>query len=99
MSQARWHDELRIPAHSREQLREFRRRVWTIKLVEASGRGRGERASSAFSLVFALDRFFDTPAWLRESDSQYSRPLSLLCLGALHRWVWRFRDSISCARC
>ncbi len=35
MSQAHWQNELRIPATLAEQLRDFRRRVWTIKLVEA----------------------------------------------------------------
>ena len=48
MSQAQWHNELRIPGALASQLREFRRRVWTIKLAEAiAGIQRGLEDSAA----------------------------------------------------
>ncbi len=53
-----------IPSSLVTQLSEFRRRVWTIKMLEATG-------IALFSIffgvlcVFALDRIFDSPAWIR----------------------------------
>ena len=64
MSQAQWHNELRIPATLALKLGEFRRRVWTIKLIEAIAVA-AISVLVAFLLVFALDRLLDTPAWLR----------------------------------
>ena len=97
MSQAQWHNELRIPAALALKLGEFRRRVWTIKLVEAIAVA-AISVLVAFLSVFALDRLFDTPAWLR----------ALVGIGAaigccavpwfLHRWVWRFRRLDQLAR-
>jgi hypothetical protein len=97
MSQAQWHNELRIPGALALQLREFRRRVWTIKLAEAIAAATTS-ILIAFLLVFALDRLFDTPAWLR----------GLIGLAAvfglcavpwfLHRWVWRFHRLDQLAR-
>ncbi len=55
-----------IPSSLVTQLSEFRRRVWTIKMLEATG-------IALFSIffgvlcVFALDRIFDSPAWIRAS--------------------------------
>lgn len=97
MSQAQWHNELRIPGALALQLREFRRRVWAIKLVEAMAMA-GTSALVAWIFVFALDRVFDSPSWLR----------ALVLVGAfagccvvpwcLHRWVWRFRRLDQLAR-
>ncbi len=64
MSQASWHNELRIPGSLAVQLREFRRRVWTIKLFEALAAAVAS-VLTAFIVVFVLDRLFDTPGWLR----------------------------------
>ncbi len=61
MSQAHWQNELRIPAPLTEQLREFRRRVWTIKLAEALAVAAAS-VLAAYLAVFALDRLFDSPA-------------------------------------
>src|SRR3954471_1233668 len=97
MSQAQWHNELRIPAALALKLGEFRRRVWAIKLVEAIAVA-AISVLVAFLVVFALDRLFDTPAWLR----------ALVAFGAavgccampwfLHFWVWRFRRLDQLAR-
>ena len=64
MRQTRWQDELRIPAALTDQLRDFRRRVWTIKLSESLAVAAGS-VFLGFLGVFALDRLFDTPPWLR----------------------------------
>ena len=48
MSQAQWHNELRIPATLALKLGEFRRRVWTIKLIEAIAKFRAREIISAF---------------------------------------------------
>ncbi len=64
MSLAYSPDRLRLPDSLQAQLHEFRRRVWTIKMVEAV-------AAAAFGilvaylLLFGLDRVWDTPGWLR----------------------------------
>lgn len=97
MSQAQWHNELQIPAALATKLGEFRRRVWSIKLVEAIAVA-AISVLVAFLVVFALDRLFDTPAWLR----------TLVGVGALvgccaipwflHHWVWRFHRLDQLAR-
>src|SRR4051794_5843366 len=97
MSQAQWHNDLRIPSSLALKLGEFRRRVWAIKLVEAIAMATIS-VLVAFLTVFALDRLFDTPAWLR----------ALVDIGAaigccavpwfLHHWVWQFRRLDQLAR-
>ena len=64
MSLAYTPDRLRLPESLQAQLHEFRRLVWTIKIVEAV-------AAAAFGILvaylvlFGLDRVWDTPGWLR----------------------------------
>jgi hypothetical protein len=97
MSQAQWHNELRIPAALALKLGEFRRRVWTIKLVEAIAVA-AISVLVAFLLVFALDRLFDTPAWLR---TLIGLSAAIGCCAVpwfLHHWVWRFRKLDQLAR-
>ena len=82
-------EHLQLPSGTRMKLEEFRRRVWTIKLIE------GVLAAVfglciSYLVVFILDRFMDTPA--------VARSLILIC-GSVglaiwlpivwHRWVWR----------
>ena len=85
------HQRLSIPDGTRVKLDEFRKRVWTIKIIEGL-------AAAVFGLlltylvVFVIDRFVDTPTWLRAT---------LLLIGAAglgilfplkcHRWVWQTR--------
>ena len=80
------------------KLRDFRRRVWTVKLAEAIFAAIFGIALS-YLLVFALDRVWETPAWVR---------LTILILGAAtlclglplkwHAWVWRQRRLEDAAR-
>jgi hypothetical protein len=97
MSQAQWHNELRIPATLALKLGEFRRRVWAIKLAEAIAVA-AISMLVAFLSVFALDRLFDTPAWLR---TLIGISAAIGCCSVpwfLHHWVWRFRKLDQLAR-
>lgn len=97
MSQAQWHNELRIPGALALQLREFRRRVWSIKLTEAVAAA-AISVLIAFLLVFALDRLFDTPAWLRGAIGLAAIVGCCAVPWFLHRWVWRFHRLDQLAR-
>jgi hypothetical protein len=90
MSRIEWHQQLQVPATLQTQLHDYRRRVWTIKLIEAI-------TIAALSLlvgflcVFALDRLWDTPRWLRMAVG-LGAVLGFLTIPVfLQRWVWRFR--------
>jgi hypothetical protein len=87
-----------LPPILESKLSDFRRRVWVVKLAEgllAALFGIG----LSYVLVFALDRFVETPAWVR---------LSLLVAGGAtlglglpfqwHQWVWRQRRLEDAAR-
>ncbi len=97
MSLASAPDRLRLPDTLRAQLLAFRRRVWTIKLVEAIAAA-VLGISIAQLALFGLDRLFETPGWAR---------LGLFCVvavaaanipRALHRWVYRNRKLEQLAR-
>jgi hypothetical protein len=87
-----------LPPILATKLADFRRRVWVVKLTEGLLAALFGLALS-FLLVFTLDRFLETPAWLR---------LALLIAGAAvlglglplkwHRWVWRQRRLEDAAR-
>lgn len=97
MSQAQWQNELRIPAPLTEQLREFRRRLWTIKLAEALATAAAS-VLAAYLSVFALDRLFDTPAWLRAGIGIAALAACAVVPWFVHRWVWSFRRLEQLAR-
>src|SRR4051812_303518 len=90
MSVATAQDRLQLPESLREQLLEFRRRVWAGKTAEAGGAA-AFGVVVAYLLLFALDRLVETPGWARSllfvvtAASVATVPL------ALHRWVWRRR--------
>lgn len=83
--------QLPLPPVLSSKLSDFRRRVWVVKLAEGVLAAVFGLAIS-YLLVLGLDRFMETPAWLRGI---------LLVLGALvpglglplkwHKWVWRQR--------
>ncbi|HEY3392294.1 MAG TPA: hypothetical protein VGK58_06290 [Lacipirellulaceae bacterium] len=97
MSQGHWQNELRIPAALTEQLRDFRRRVWTIKLAEALAVA-AVSVLAAFLSVFLVDRLFDTPAWLRAAIGAAALVGCSIVPWFLHRWVWRFQRLEQLAR-
>jgi hypothetical protein len=53
-----------LPPVLETKLADFRRHVWVVKLSEAVLAALFGIALS-YLLVFALDRFFETPAWVR----------------------------------
>lgn len=87
-----------LPPLLAAKLADFRRRVWVVKGIEGLLAGLFGLLVS-YALVFVLDRFFDTPGWLRGT---------ILILGAAvlgvglplkwHRWVWRQRRLEDAAR-
>ena len=97
MSLAYTPDRLQLPESLQAQLHEFRRRVWTIKMVEAVAAA-AFGVLVAYLLLFCLDRVWDTPGWLRfglfVAAAVGLRQHSL----ALHRWVWRHRRLEQLAR-
>lgn len=88
---------LELPASLRSQMFAYRRRVWNVKLIEASA-GALVGLLAAFLTMFALDRLFDTPVWLRAAL------FGLIVFGcaqvpaAAYRWVWRHRRLDQLAR-
>lgn len=87
-----------LPPLLAAKLADFRQRVWVVKGIEGVLAGLFGLLVS-FSMVFVLDRFFDTPGWLRGV---------VLIAGAAgmvvglpmkwYRWVWRQRRLEDAAR-
>lgn len=97
MSIAQSNERLQIPDSLRRQLDDFRRRVWTLKLVEA-GALAACGAVAAFLALFALDRLLDTPGGPRLALFGLAALACLAVPYALHRWVWRQRRPDQLAR-
>ncbi|MDF1812742.1 MAG: hypothetical protein P1V20_11030 [Verrucomicrobiales bacterium] len=91
-------ETLDIPPVLQSKLEEFRSRLWSIKIGEGALAGIAGLILS-FLFVFILDRFIDTPVWLR---------WMLLFLGfavpavgipiRYHKWVWQKRSLGQIAR-
>ena len=87
----------RIPASLRSQLRSFRRRVWTIKMIEAVGLP-VVTLTAALVTVAVLDRRWETPASVRAALLLITLVAGLAIPLALYRWVWRHRQPQQLAR-
>ena len=97
MSISQTKNRIAIPTSLVSQLAKFRNRVWTIKMLEATG-------IALFSVffgvlfVFALDRIFNSPAWVR------SVVLLIATAGVssvpiwFQKWVVRVRSAESVAK-
>jgi hypothetical protein len=88
---------LQLPETLTTQLGEFRRRVWTIKMAEALAAA-VFGVLIAYLILFALDRLWDTPLWVR---SGLFAAAALTCCAlpvAWHRWIWRHRRLEQIAR-
>ncbi len=97
MSTARTDARLQLPASLERQLHDFRRRVWTIKSIEglcAAATG----LVGAYLFVFAADRVFETPVWLRWGMFVVAACSCALVPLCLYRWVWRQRRLEQLAR-
>ncbi len=87
-----------LPPILESKLSDFRRRVWIVKLAEGLLAACFGIALS-YVLVFALDRFMETPAWLR--GVLLASGAAVLGFGVplkWHRWVWRQRRLEDAAR-
>lgn len=97
MSLAHSDHRLELPPTLETQLHQFRRRVWTIKILEAV-------AAATFGVVFAymtvfgLDRLWDTPASVRLGVFVAALVISMVVPYCFHRWVWRQRRLEQLAR-
>lgn len=90
--------DLPLPPVLEAKLAAFRRRVWVIKLAEGLLAAVFGLAVS-YAVVFVLDRFMETPAWLRAALMLAGA--AVLGLGlplTWHRWVWRQRRLEDAAR-
>ncbi len=91
------HHRLTLPESLQTQLLDFRRRVWTVKLIEAVC-GAVIGILIAFLATFALDRVFDTPWEVRLGIFAAAMVGCGLIPLALHRWIWRQRKLEQLAR-
>ena len=97
MSLAYTHERLQLPEGAAEAVARFRRRVWTIKMVEAAAAA-VFGILVAYLLMFLLDRAWDTPIWVRAMLSgRGGRRLRTVPV-AVHRWIWRNRRLEQLAR-
>lgn len=97
MSVAKPSAGLRLPESLQTQLHDFRRRVWTIKSLEAVC-GALFGVVLAYLAVFALDRVIDTPAAARTAIFGVAVAICAWVPLALHRWIWRRRHLEQLAR-
>jgi hypothetical protein len=87
-----------LPPQLETKLADFRRRVWIVKLTEGVLAALFGLAVS-YIAVFVMDRFFETPGWVR--GLILLAGAATLGLGLplkWHRWVWRQRRLEDSAR-
>ena len=87
-----------LPPILEAKLADFRKRVWTVKLAEGLLAALFGLALS-YVVVFALDRFFETPGWVR--GLILVAGAAVLGIGLpvkWHRWVWRQKRLEDAAR-
>ena len=97
MSSSQPNSELKLPASLQTQLHEFRRRVWTIKSIEAAC-GAVFGVIVSFLIVFCLDRVIDTPAVARMAIFAVAVGGCAFVPVFLHRWIWCHRRLEQLAR-
>ena len=83
-------ERLSVPNSLREQLQQFRSRVWSTKMLESLAFAVAG-VLIAFLVVFAIDRFIDTPQTVRFGIFIATLASWLAIPWAFHRWVWRHR--------
>lgn len=88
---------LKLPDKLRAQLGELRSRVWRIKLTEALC-GALSCVLAAYLVVFAMERWTDTPPALRALLLAGAAAGCALIPVALYRWVWSRRRLDQLAR-
>ena len=78
---------LKLPASLQMQLDQFRRRVWTIKSIEAAC-GALFGVFVSYLIVFGLDRVMDTPTSARLAIFFSAVAACAYVPVYLHRWIW-----------
>src|SRR5688500_18321486 len=97
MSVAQSSTGLQLPSALQTHLHDFRRRVWTIKSIEA-GCGALFGVLVSYLVLFALDRVIDTPTWARVMIFLVAVLGCAFVPLYLHRWIWRQRRLEQLAR-
>lgn len=82
--------KLQLPTSLEAQLHEFRRRVWTIKSMEAAG-GAICGVVLGYLAVYGLDRLVDTPAAIRLAIFLAALIGCAIAPLYLHKWIWQQR--------
>ena len=88
---------LRLPESLRDQLLDFRRRVWSTKTVEALAIA-ACGLLTAYLAVFAIDRALETPAWVRGALLATAVVIGMVVPLYAYRWIWRRRRLEQLAR-
>ena len=91
------HHRLELPATLRDKLYAFRRRVWSIKLMEAAGCALFG-VLGAYLITFIIDRLWDTPEGVRLGIFAAALVVCAVVPLALYRWVYRQRRLDQLAR-
>src|SRR5437763_1435457 len=97
MSVSQSNGSLQLPSSLHGQLRQFRRRVWAVKSIEAAF-GAILGIGLSYLAVFALDRVIDTPAWARLAIFIIAVSGCAVVPVYFHRWIWRQRRLEQLAR-
>lgn len=90
-------DRLQLPASLTTQLHDFRKRVWTIKSIEAAC-GALFGVIVSYLTLFVLDRIIDTPTSARVAIFLVAVTGCALVPLYLHRWIWQHRRLEQLAR-
>ncbi len=97
MSLASTRNRLTVPESLQRQLQQFRRQVWSTKMIESIALAVAG-VLLAFLIVFAVDRFIDTPRSVRFGILLGVFALVAMLPWAFHRWVWSNRRMDQLAR-
>ncbi|MEX2579261.1 MAG: hypothetical protein WD342_09395 [Verrucomicrobiales bacterium] len=90
--------DLSIPPDLKRKLESFQQRLWSVKIAEGALAGLFGLGIS-YLLVFGLDRFVDTPEWLRATALILGFAVPAVGLPVRwRRWVWKQRSLEQVAR-
>ena len=91
-------DQIPIPPNLQKKLEEFRGRLWSVKIAEGALAGIVGLGIS-YLAVFVMDRFIDTPAWVRWAILLLGVAVPALGIPLRwHNWVWKQRTLEQVAR-
>jgi hypothetical protein len=86
-----------LPEDLERRLYAFRGKVWSIKLLEAVA-GAAVGVLAGYLAVFALDRFTETPGWVRLAAFAVAVAAAAAVPVAVRRWIWGQRGLEQVAR-